>query len=91
MSDLDRPASEVTSARTGAAAIITSAPTPAEPGSTNDDMAGTLLKVCALVVSLWMAIGAACEILNRNQDYDRVANQHKALITCMETKGNGGL
>lgn len=53
-------------------------------------MAGTLLKVCALVVSLWIAIGAACEILNRNQDYDRVSNQYKALITCTETKERAG-
>lgn len=89
MSDLDRPASEGTSASGGAAAIATSAPTPAEPGSTND-AAGTLLKVCALVVSLWIAIGAACEILNRNQDYDRVSNQYKALITCTETKEKAG-
>jgi len=90
MSDPDRPASEGTSASGGAAATITSAPTPAEPGSTNDDVAGTLLKVCALVVSLWVAIGAACEILNRNQDYDRVSSQHKALITCREAKEKAG-
>ena len=90
MSDADRPASERTNASGGSAATITSAPTPAEPDSTNDDVAGTLLKVCALVVSLWMAIGAACEILNRNQDYDRVSNQYKVLITCVEAKGKAG-
>jgi hypothetical protein len=86
MSDLDRPASEGTRASGGAAATAT----PAEPSSSNDDVAGTLLKVGALVVSLWIAIGAACEILNRNQDYDRVSNQHKALITCIEAKGKAG-
>ena len=90
MSDADRPASEGTSASGGAAATITAAPTSAEPGSTNHDVAGTLLKVCALVVSLWVAVGAACEILNRNQDYDRVSNQHKALVTCTEAKGKAG-
>ena len=30
------------------------------------------------------------QILNRNQDYDRVSNQHKVLITCMEAKGKAG-
>jgi hypothetical protein len=90
MSDLDRPASEATSAPDGAAATNNSAAMPAEPGSINHDVAGTLLKICALVISLWVAIGAACEILNRNQDYDRVSNQYKALIACREAKEKVG-
>ena len=43
------------------------------------------INLIALVLLLWLAIGAACEILTRNEDYARVAGYQKWLLACRTT------
>lgn len=48
------------------------------------------LHLVVLLVLLFFAIGATCEISSRNEDYGRVATQQKGLLSCLKADADKG-